>query len=128
MGEKFAGIVHPCKIYNVLAIGTPVLYIGPKESHVVDLSHEVNEDHLMLASNGDTESVVQLIIKCREQLRDKRTERSPHSSRFSKQTLLPQMIKLIEFENAERPTVQDAIQSSVKPNERCDRYERVSPG
>jgi hypothetical protein len=24
------GIVHPCKIYNVLAVGAPFLYIGPR--------------------------------------------------------------------------------------------------
>ena len=28
MGEPFVGIVHPCKIYNILAVGAPVLYIG----------------------------------------------------------------------------------------------------
>src|SRR3954451_14666343 len=33
MGDPFVGIIHPCKIYNVLAIGSPVLYIGPEESH-----------------------------------------------------------------------------------------------
>ena len=37
MGDPFVGIVHPCKIYNILALGAPVLYIGPEESHVSDL-------------------------------------------------------------------------------------------
>jgi hypothetical protein len=37
MGERFKGLVHPCKIYNILAIGAPFLYIGPDESHVTDL-------------------------------------------------------------------------------------------
>jgi glycosyltransferase involved in cell wall biosynthesis len=29
MGESFVGIVHPCKIYNLIGIGRPVIYIGP---------------------------------------------------------------------------------------------------
>ena len=37
MGDPFVGIVHPCKIYNVMAIGAPVLYIGPSQSHITDL-------------------------------------------------------------------------------------------
>ena len=37
MGDAFKGLVHPCKIYNIIAIGAPFLYIGPRESHVSDL-------------------------------------------------------------------------------------------
>ena len=34
LGEKFVGIVHPSKIYNILNIDVPVLYIGPQpKSH-----------------------------------------------------------------------------------------------
>lgn len=36
-GSPFVGIIHPCKIYNILALGIPVLYIGPPEGHIVDL-------------------------------------------------------------------------------------------
>ena len=37
MGDPFVGLIHPCKIYNILRLGTPVLYIGPAESHITDL-------------------------------------------------------------------------------------------
>ena len=37
MGDPFVGIVHPCKVYNILHLGIPFLYVGPNESHVVDL-------------------------------------------------------------------------------------------
>ena len=40
MGEGFVGIVHPCKIYNILSVGAPVLYIGPTPSHVTDIAAE----------------------------------------------------------------------------------------
>jgi colanic acid biosynthesis glycosyl transferase WcaI len=47
MGDEFVGIVHPCKIYNILTIGTPFLYIGPTPSHVTDIAAAI-------ASNGNT--------------------------------------------------------------------------
>jgi hypothetical protein len=42
MGEAFVGLVHPCKIYNILSVAAPVLYIGPQPSHVSDImEHEL---------------------------------------------------------------------------------------
>jgi colanic acid biosynthesis glycosyl transferase WcaI len=37
MGDAMPGIVHPCKIYNVLAVGSSFLYIGPCASHVGEI-------------------------------------------------------------------------------------------
>ena len=37
MGDAMLGLVHPCKIYNILAVGAPVLYIGPAPSHVTEI-------------------------------------------------------------------------------------------
>jgi glycosyltransferase involved in cell wall biosynthesis len=37
MGDHMAGIVHPCKIYNAMAVGKPILYIGPLHSHIGEL-------------------------------------------------------------------------------------------
>jgi colanic acid biosynthesis glycosyl transferase WcaI len=37
MGDAFVGIVHPCKVYNVLALGIPLLFVGPADSHVSDI-------------------------------------------------------------------------------------------
>jgi glycosyltransferase involved in cell wall biosynthesis len=34
MGEPFVGIVHPCKIYAVLKIGRPFIYVGPEKSSI----------------------------------------------------------------------------------------------
>jgi colanic acid biosynthesis glycosyl transferase WcaI len=40
MGDPFVGIVHPCKVYNFLAVERPFIYIGPRPSHVTDLIQE----------------------------------------------------------------------------------------
>ncbi len=37
MGENQVGFTHPNKIYGAMYVGKPVLYIGPKESHVADI-------------------------------------------------------------------------------------------
>jgi hypothetical protein len=38
MGDEFVGIVHPCKVYNILSVGAPVLYVGPEPSHITDIA------------------------------------------------------------------------------------------
>ena len=37
MGDGLAGIIHPCKIYGVLAVGRPVLFLGPDASHAGEI-------------------------------------------------------------------------------------------
>src|SRR5207253_7745058 len=37
LGDPFVGLVHPCKIYNILTVAAPVLYIGPRPSHLTEI-------------------------------------------------------------------------------------------
>jgi len=52
MGNPFVGLVHPCKVYNILTLGIPYLYVGPSESHVTELKPTFAANH------GDVEAVV----------------------------------------------------------------------
>lgn len=45
MGEPYVGIVHPCKIYDILRIGKPFVFIGPKRSHIGRLIEDVGARH-----------------------------------------------------------------------------------
>lgn len=38
MGDAMVGCVHPCKVYGALAAGRPILYLGPAESHVGEIT------------------------------------------------------------------------------------------
>src|SRR5262249_42557726 len=59
MGNPFVGLVHPCKIYNILAVGSPVLYIGPGMSHVADLFTEARyEEFATTVAHGDVDAAV----------------------------------------------------------------------
>jgi len=95
MGDKYVGIVHPCKIYNVLAANREFLYIGPTESHVQDIIRQVGPG-AYVAAHGDVDGVVASIlnaIRCRTTVSPTTAELG---KRFSKELLMPQMICAIE--------------------------------
>ncbi len=61
MGNPLVGIVHTCKIYNIMCIGSPVLYIGPSKSHVMDIAAG-NGIPLGSANHGEVDLVVRRIL------------------------------------------------------------------
>lgn len=40
LGADMVGIIHPCKIYGAMAVGRPILFLGPRPSHVSDILEE----------------------------------------------------------------------------------------
>jgi colanic acid biosynthesis glycosyl transferase WcaI len=94
MGDAFVGVVHPCKIYNIMAVGAPALYIGPDTSHITDLAH--TNYPFFFARHGDGAAVVAHILEAR------RCERRPLHA-FSKHTLLPELIAILEAEPKSEP-------------------------
>jgi colanic acid biosynthesis glycosyl transferase WcaI len=100
MGDPFVGIVHPSKIYNILRVGAPLLYIGPRPSHVSEILDNLNGDYLSEAvAHGKVEQVAQRIEFARR--RSRPLERQiPHHllSNFSKESALPKIITVLESE------------------------------
>lgn len=98
MGDKFAGIVHPCKVYNILAIGSPFLYIGPAESHVGDILARLSSaTQAGFAAHGDVDAIVNYILKLANARNGfKPNAASPLAVDFSIETLLPRMVEAIE--------------------------------
>ena len=98
MGDSFTGLVHPCKIYNILAVGKPFLYVGPKESHISDIASQIeNKKAARIALHGDTATVVNH-IRDAAQLNLFRNDSSTFelASRYSMQALLPKMLDVLE--------------------------------
>jgi glycosyltransferase involved in cell wall biosynthesis len=98
MGNPFVGLVHPCKIYNILRIGSPVLYIGPELSHISEILAQSN-GHLPFgqARHGDVSLVIQSILRLKESgVRPNREKCLTIAERFSKGSLLPQFVKVLE--------------------------------
>ena len=103
MGERFAGIVHPSKIYNILAIGTPFLYIGPAQSHLGDIIERLGDSNSAFARHGEVDQVARIILG----RADKHTAvnplatasgsvTAPLAQEFSKAVLLPRLLAAVE--------------------------------
>ena len=89
MGQEFVGIVHPCKVYNIMSVGAATLYVGPTPSHVTDIAAQWH-GRFYLASHGDVQAVTTAILQATEC-----NQRQPAIA-FSKESLLPQLIDVIE--------------------------------
>jgi len=53
LGNGQVGFTHPNKIYGAMYIGKPILYIGPKESHVTDILNKLEGN--ISVSHGESE-------------------------------------------------------------------------
>jgi colanic acid biosynthesis glycosyl transferase WcaI len=93
MGEPYVGIVHPCKIYNVLALRKPFLYIGPNESHVTDI---IGQSNYYVSAHGDVNGVVANILRAMRNPVPGSCLGVEVETLFSKDRLVPQMIGAIE--------------------------------
>ncbi len=59
LGEPMVGIIHPCKIYGAMAVARPILFLGPRPSHISDLmdQHEIG----LQIRHGDINGAVDAI-------------------------------------------------------------------
>ncbi|HMF56404.1 MAG TPA: glycosyltransferase family 4 protein [Pyrinomonadaceae bacterium] len=104
MGEQFAGIVHPCKIYNILSVGAPFLYIGPTESHVVDLLPHLSESG-RAASHGEVDKVIRHILEsAQSDVLMPLSSEVEFSGRYSMEALLPMMVEAVESQPTHLPS------------------------
>ena len=131
MGERFVGIVHPSKIYNLLAIGSPFLYIGPAESHLGDIIARLGDSNSAFhARHGEVDLVSQVIRgradqhRAADNLLATPTSRGsvkapPLAQEFSKAVLLPRLLAHVEAlcaraPEAETETAATKLQSAVR--------------
>jgi len=102
MGNEFVGIVHPCKVYNILSIGSPFLYIGPTKSHVSEIAAAIASNRnptyrVYTAIGGDVETVVNSILDQAKRKFDGEQHCLPEIAKmFSRQILMPRMIEVLE--------------------------------
>jgi glycosyltransferase involved in cell wall biosynthesis len=105
LGDGFRGIVHPSKIYNILAVRAPFLYIGPVESHLADIISGLSErDIASSARHGEVDCVVEFIIKRAKAFQTDRHEaaRPGPAAASGSVTAMAQMIGLIESMDAKK--------------------------
>lgn len=59
LGDDMVGIVHPCKIYGAMTVGRPILFLGPRPSHVADILEETSIGRHV--AHGDVDAAVEAI-------------------------------------------------------------------
>ena len=98
MGDPFVGIVHPCKIYNILMLGIPFLFIGPDQSHGGDLARCLGDPtHARMAHNGDVADIMRQ-IRAAMQLGSRPVNEAAKAlgAEFSHTVLCPRLVHIIE--------------------------------
>ena len=98
MGDPFVGLVHPCKAYNLLRVNAPILYMGPKPSHISEILEQTHEQLPSgWAPHGDSTRAVAAILELKRAVSQSvRKDTALLDGRFSKEVLLPRMVALIE--------------------------------
>jgi colanic acid biosynthesis glycosyl transferase WcaI len=98
MGNPFVGIVHPCKIYNIMLVGAPVLYVGPKPSHISSILDEIGRELRGAAANhGESNEVKQHILQA-VKMKDQSSRNGGLQilDKFSSHQLVPRLGKILE--------------------------------
>jgi glycosyltransferase involved in cell wall biosynthesis len=97
MGDPFVGVVHPCKIYNILQVESPLLYIGPQPSHISEILQALDgKSPSVWAKHGDVDRVMEHIRSQQGMVRPNGERVVPRAGNFSKATLLPQLVAVLE--------------------------------
>lgn len=98
MGDAMPGLVHPCKIYNILAVSAPVIYIGPKPSHVTEILDRLGGEHPSIqVAHGEADFLADQIQNLRQTTTGIcRTLPKKVTTAFSKGVLLPDLMATLE--------------------------------
>jgi hypothetical protein len=106
MGDAFKGILHPSKIYNILAVGSPFLFIGPDESHVSDLIAATRYNGpSMLANHGESQKVAEMIAECSQKDVSELRPPSCQLNAFDPDAIYARFINVIERAGVESSAV-----------------------
>ena len=96
MGEAFVGLVHPCKVYNLLSLGLPWVGIGPRECHLTDLLKEVGTDSgCEVVPGGDSAALARLIQERASQPKADPARLKKVGENYRESVLAPKLARII---------------------------------
>lgn len=97
MGDKMLGLVHPCKIYNIFAVGAPVVYIGPDPSHVTEaLATAGGKTAFISVRHGEAERLAEELLRLKKTSPHPCVRPAAQTEAFSAKRLLPQLVAVLE--------------------------------
>jgi colanic acid biosynthesis glycosyl transferase WcaI len=96
MGDAFVGLVHPCKVYNLLSLGLPWVGIGPKDCHLADLLGELGRDSgCELLGGDDSAALARLIQERAAKPASDPSRLKKVGEQFRQSVLAPKLAKII---------------------------------
>jgi hypothetical protein len=103
LGSGMVGTIHPSKLYNILAVGSPVLYIGPKQSHISDIMDEQIQEqdagpgsHIRVDFGDVAGLTAWLEADWANWGESGRRGIRPGSRKYLQEKLLPQLVHIVE--------------------------------
>jgi hypothetical protein len=98
LGSAMVGTIHPSKLYNILAVGSPVLYVGPERSHITDAMEKNNGINAYVRVDfGDVPGLTAWLAADWANWREGgRTMVGPDARNYSQDLLLPQLVQIVE--------------------------------
>ena len=97
MGDPFVGLIHPCKIYNILGVGAPVLYLGPSPSHLSEILAGLASEVCVTVPHGEAERCAVEILRLAALGRRGEAEKYATVARkFAQPVLLPHLVTELE--------------------------------
>ncbi len=97
MGEAFVGLVHPCKVYNLLSLGLPWVGLGPRDCHLTDLLKEVGKDSgCEVVPGGDSAALARLIQERASRPKADPARLEKVGENYRESVLAPRLARIIE--------------------------------
>ena len=99
MGDGQVGYTHPNKVYGAMYLAKPILYIGPKVSHVTDILRVISGN--IMVEHGEVDLLVKKLKEFAQLEVDEIeligiTNRNYAKRHFSPETLLKKMVTFVE--------------------------------
>jgi colanic acid biosynthesis glycosyl transferase WcaI len=91
VGNDMVGIVHPCKVYGAMAVGRPILLLGPRQSHVGEILDQA--DVGWQVSHGDLDGAVSALHRIRLLSVSERELIGQNAQRLVREKFDPQRLK-----------------------------------
>lgn len=105
MGDAMLGLVHPCKIYNIIAVGAPVVYIGPEPSHVTEAWMAAGgESAFISVRHGEPERLAEELLRWKRTFVPSGDRAAGQTAAFGAKRLLPQLVAVLENTQATGPS------------------------
>ncbi|MEM9185018.1 MAG: glycosyltransferase family 4 protein [Planctomycetota bacterium] len=80
MNEALVGIVHPCKVYGAMSVSRPLLYFGPRPSHITELLDA--GDIGWQGTQGDVDGAVAILQEIAARPLEQLAEQGRHAQRM----------------------------------------------